>query len=1597
MLPIYSSTEHLPPREPTMRPPIHEHRRFFACSSRPLSAVGSSPLAAMVMLTLFPFVTSAVGDVVVTGDGTPVIVTDVPSIGANLSFVAGDGSPAVLQLLSGGIYSGEWSITNVPAIFDLNGGSLVIAPGVGTGTASGDANVGVVNGALQLGTNSFLTGFGTTGSGGTLSAIQGGRLVIDDDRWLSNMVLLQLGGAWTSGSEATLAYSGNTSITSAAGVSLEGGTASAIALSGAGSLTLTGDISGTGDLVITTAGGTGSVNLSFVSGSFDGKTVIDNATASLNTQNSIGTQGLTFNSATVTAGTALTLGTGQVFDLGGTSTLTGGGPGLTAFNVNGGMTGSGDITLTGMNMTVGGTTSTYTGGISLAGAAGSESTLTTTNAAWLGGVSSLTMANNTSLTYAGTDAGTYGGAIITGAAATDRALIFTSGAGNGNLTLSGTVAGTGDLVIGSAGGSTATTTLAFSLGTLEGHTVIENANVAINTQASIGAAGLSLSGANVTLGTALTLRAADLGPPATPDQVFDLTGTSTLTGGGAGLTAFTVNGGMTGGGALTLSGISMNVGGTTASYNGTLTLDGSSTLTTSNQQLLSNVASITLGNGTSLAYDGTVAGNYSGPLNVTGASATIATSGATAGDFTVDGTVTATDIVVSALNGSTATTVLAFDSASSITGRTIIDGAKARINTSDSVGTAGLSLTDGDLTLGTALTLGAGQAFAVNGTSSVTGSGGANTLFNVNEAMSGTGTLTLSGVDLSVGAAASTFTGGVALEAGSTASTSNVAWLGSLTSLTLNADATATQFTYTGNATATYAGTLISGGTAAATVATSGAGTGALNFTGTVDGSGDLVFKALSGSTATTTLAFTSSTFTGTTVIDTMSAAVNTQASVGGAGMRILGSQVGIGADLSLDATQSLTIGGTTTLTGLPAGTTTLVVDGGLNVSGASANLTLSQLSASIGSGGTSNFAGDVTLTSGSALSLTDGADLSDASVFSDALNSGGAVTVGGDGTLANIGSVGNAFKGLLNPGDRNNAGSSTLAVTGDVILDATSTTSWYLLDSTGKADRLDAGGAFTLNGSAAKIIYDADFYSGAFIPASGVTVDYVMATAGTLDGTFSTVDVVTIDPLTGLATDHAVNATGATYFMGGAFEVSYAGNEFSLQIIGQGGSYPLPAGTTSTNVVVDVQTGHGTVKRNANVGTVNNSQINASAAAITAIATGPVGSDEQYVATELLLLTPGAFASAEVALSNVSNPYALPNVTMNQLFQAGNVAMKRLMQLRESTAPTTVAPLLSSKGGVTDQESLNAGSAVVTGNSFTSFGAPLNGPTPDDGARWWSRGYGFTNSVSDDTWAKTSYSSATGGLMFGADMVLGKGFIAGAFIGYMPGTVDITGGLVDETDTINGANVGIYGSWVPDSGQWYVEAAAQGGYAGVDRTRDLYIPGVVRTATSDNSLWAASVNSEIGMNIRIGGDMFVQPYAAVAAGYVGQSSYTEQGAGSANLDVSSQSAVMLQPTIGSRIMHTLRIDRDVLTPYIGSAFIANVPIGDWDVTATNAYSATPGYTVYGSPETRYGASFEAGVEFASYKGITAYCSFNGMQFENEQQYGGQIGVIVPF
>jgi len=201
----------------------------------------------------------------------------------------------------------------------------------------------------------------------------------------------------------------------------------------------------------------------------------------------------------------------------------------------------------------------------------------------------------------------------------------------------------------------------------------------------------------------------------------------------------------------------------------------------------------------------------------------------------------------------------------------------------------------------------------------------------------------------------------------------------------------------------------------------------------------------------------------------------------------------------------------------------------------------------------------------------------------------------------------------------------------------------------------------------------------------------------------------------------------------------------------------------------------------------------------------------------------------------------------------------------------------------------------------------------------------------------------------------------------------------------------------VPGKGRWYVEGSAVGQFGMVDRTRTLYVPGVVRVANSSNNQWGLAAGGETGLNLWLGGDTYLQPYARAFFGLFNREGYTESGAGSANLTVGNQQAYAIQPTVGTRFMHGMRMSGSVLTPYVGGGFTASVPLGDWSTDATNSFSGLPGFTVFNDPETRYGGSLEAGLEWAFPSGLTAYASFNGMFMTDAQQYGGQIGLNIPF
>ena len=250
---------------------------------------------------------------------------------------------------------------------------------------------------------------------------------------------------------------------------------------------------------------------------------------------------------------------------------------------------------------------------------------------------------------------------------------------------------------------------------------------------------------------------------------------------------------------------------------------------------------------------------------------------------------------------------------------------------------------------------------------------------------------------------------------------------------------------------------------------------------------------------------------------------------------------------------------------------------------------------------------------------------------------------------------------------------------------------------------------------------------------------------------------------------------------------------------------------------------------------------------------------------------------------------------------------------------------------------------------------------------------------------------------MVGADASLDGGLLAGAFVGFTPGSLSIDSTLGNTRTTLAGVNFGGYASWSPEDGASYVQGYALAGYNDADQSRNIQIPGLIRTATSTANVWGAMIGGEGGLNLRIGETAVLQPYAGLSYGYYTRGGYTESGAGSLNLVVSSQDANLIQPTAGARVMQSFAIGQDKLTPYLGAAFLAQVPLGSWSESATNGFSGAQVFTFSEGADDQYGASFQAGLEFAASAGWSAYISFNGMALTDTTVYGGQVGISIGF
>jgi hypothetical protein len=594
---------------------------------------------------------------------------------------------------------------------------------------------------------------------------------------------------------------------------------------------------------------------------------------------------------------------------------------------------------------------------------GGDGAMVIQEAAWFSGTTVVNLdstGGTATLTWDGAAAATYSGALnLSGGNVVTVATVQDAS----SLTLNGTVGGAGDLRLLHTIATASPTIVLDLAGGFTGRTILESVNARIDTQESIGSAGLTLDGATLTAGTTLTIAGS---------QTLFVANDSTIVA-AAGPTGLTIEGEMQGSGNLVLDQMNVTIGGADSSYTGAVSLQGSSTLTVSNAEWMASAGGLLLnadGAATTFTWDSADDATFAGTLDVgTGGIATIATAQDT-GSIALSGAVSGTADLRLLHTGATATAApsVVLGLTGGFTGRTILESVNARIDTQASIGSAGLTLDGATLTVGTPagpdpeITILDTQTLVVVSDSTIAGTtAGGLTAMTVNGEMQGIGNLTISGMAMTVNGATTTYTGVVSLQGGTALTVSNDAWLGSVTSISMNADDAATSLIYSGAAGGSYAG-LLDLGDGTATVSS----TEDFSLTGTVSGTGNLLVTREAGSSAVIGLDFDGSLLSGTTIVSATEARLLTASSVGVAGLTLASGDLAIDAtlgSLTIGAAQDLTVTGTSSITG-SGGASALTVDGDMAGNG---TLAVEGLAMTV-NGAASAFTGGVALGTGSSL-----------------------------------------------------------------------------------------------------------------------------------------------------------------------------------------------------------------------------------------------------------------------------------------------------------------------------------------------------------------------------------------------------------------------------------------------------------------------------------------------------------------------------------------------------------------------------------------------------------------------------------------------------
>jgi len=296
------------------------------------------------------------------------------------------------------------------------------------------------------------------------------------------------------------------------------------------------------------------------------------------------------------------------------------------------------------------------------------------------------------------------------------------------------------------------------------------------------------------------------------------------------------------------------------------------------------------------------------------------------------------------------------------------------------------------------------------------------------------------------------------------------------------------------------------------------------------------------------------------------------------------------------------------------------------------------------------------------------------------------------------------------------------------------------------------------------------------------------------------------------------------------------------------------------------------------------------------------------------------------------------------------------------------------------------ADTGVLSDTGLLGGGGHVAAPSRDadtDGPQgWWLRGYGVSGGLNGNgNAAGARYHLA--GTAVGYDRLFRDKLLLGLSGGYIETNAGLDG--LNQSARVKSWQAAAYGSYA--EGPVTAKVLARYGYNQYKTTREIAFGTIARTATGDADGHDAQLYAEGAYTIPTAW-LTVQPIVALQYIRFYQGSVAEEGAGSLNLNMNSQTSNYLRLLLGPRLSRVVPWGEGHVTAEARALW--SHELGDTAAAVTGRFAGAPAggsFTVNGVPLAKNGAVLGAGLMAAVTESLSGYGDYNAELRSNQIEH----------